>query len=291
MEQTFVETALARLQALAEENPRMAWAVQYYRFLIPALASAGSCLPELHIPPEILQKKLGAGQPVLVGEELDIHPEDSRVIFLSVSQATGAAIRSAIDPTRPPDDRLQSLQKITSHVANGSLDLVALLSTADYKRATLVSGLSNQYGLDDDLLVLLARNSLKVYLHAWREDLERQVNLDGWRRSSCPFCGSAPALAEIQGVERSRYLRCLQCGSRWPYPILKCAFCGNDDHRSLGIMQIEDEAQKYYAHTCELCQRYIKTVITFDPIPAEILLVEDLATLHLDNLLKEKGYR
>ena len=36
-----------------------------------------------------------------------------------------------------------------------------------------------------------------------------------WSEGYCPLCGAWPALAEVRGIERSRYLRCGRCGAEW----------------------------------------------------------------------------
>ncbi len=106
----------------------------------------------------------------------------------------------------------------------------------------------------------------------------------------CLVCGSAPALAEIQGKEGGRRLRCGLCAAGWPYPRVKCTFCANTNHLSLGTLSVEGEGEKYRVQTCDVCRGYVKVVVTFDPIPEDMLAVEDLATYHLDLVAAERGY-
>jgi FdhE protein len=94
----------------------------------------------------------------------------------------------------------------------------------------------------------------------------------------------------MQGKEAARRLRCGLCGASWFYPRLQCAVCQNDDYRSIGIIRVDGEEEKYRLQTCELCQGYIKIVITFEPTPFDLLAVEDLATLHLDLIADERGF-
>jgi FdhE protein len=183
------------------------------------------------------------------------------------------------------------IDRMIANIESGHLYPLALLSATSANRNDVVKETAARLDLDARLLELLVNNTLKAFLHAWRSSLQPYADVDTWQRSYCPFCGNPPALAEIQGVERSRYLRCLQCGSRWPYPNMVCAFCGNGDYHSLGIIQLEIESHKYYAHTCDCCRRYIKTVATFEAIPAALLPAENLATLHLDALAIERGYK
>jgi FdhE protein len=104
------------------------------------------------------------------------------------------------------------------------------------------------------------------------------------------MCGNTPTLSEIQGKEGERRLRCGWCGAGWYYPRLRCAFCRTDGHKTLGYLAVEGEEEKYRLQTCDVCRGYLKVVVTFDPIPVELLPVEDLATLHLDSIARERGF-
>lgn len=42
--------------------------------------------------------------------------------------------------------------------------------------------------------------------------------------------------------------------------------------------------------TCDKCGCYLKVISSFAPSPPELLVVEDLATLHLDYIAEERGY-
>jgi formate dehydrogenase maturation protein FdhE len=53
---------------------------------------------------------------------------------------------------------------------------------------------------------------------------------------------------------------------------------------------VEGEEEKYRLQTCDVCRRYIKVVVTYDPIPVDLLLVEDLVTLHLDHIAGERDF-
>ena len=41
---------------------------------------------------------------------------------------------------------------------------------------------------------------------------------------------------------------------------------------------------------CDRCRRYVKVIAAAAPTPADLLAVEDLATLHLDVIARERGY-
>jgi FdhE protein len=111
-----------------------------------------------------------------------------------------------------------------------------------------------------------------------------------WDHGYCPTCGSWPALAEMRGLEPTRYLRCGLCASSWEAPRFRCPFCGNSDHHNLGYFHAEGEEGKYRVATCEECRGYVKLVSTLFPLTVPQLLVKDVATLHLDLVAAQRGF-
>jgi FdhE protein len=105
---------------------------------------------------------------------------------------------------------------------------------------------------------------------------------------------SAQCVAVHHFLRRSRAGRCRLalwvCGANWYYPRLQCPFCRNHDHRTLGTISVEGEEVKYHVQTCDQFRGYLKVVVTFDPTPVDLLMVEDLATLHLDMIAVERQY-
>ena len=69
-----------------------------------------------------------------------------------------------------------------------------------------------------------------------------------------------------------------------------CAHCGTEDRSALGVLLPEGGAGTERIDTCDACRGYIKTVISHDPAPADLLAVIDLETLPLDFLARARGY-
>ncbi len=113
---------------------------------------------------------------------------------------------------------------------------------------------------------------------------------DTWSAGSCPVCGAWPALAEERGIERQKRLRCVRCGGDWGTEWQRCPFCGVTDHRHLGALVSESKGETRKAETCEGCHGYIKAVATLQPLPAETVAIEDVATVDLDVAALERGY-
>jgi FdhE protein len=186
--------------------------------------------------------------------------------------------------------RAAAAAQLRRAVEQNHLDLPVVWSALAGGDTQTLEHMARDLKLEAELLRLIAQNSLKPALRVWAQGLKRQVDLDEWRRGQCPMCGSPPALAEIQGKEGARHLRCTLCGADWSYPRLQCVFCRNRNHQQLGYLNVEGEAEKYSLQLCDLCRGYIKVIVTFEPTPVDLLAVEDLATLHLDMIAVERQY-
>jgi FdhE protein len=110
-----------------------------------------------------------------------------------------------------------------------------------------------------------------------------------WKRPACPFCGSAPSMAQLARTKkgRERLLSCGHCGSRWSYQRTSCAFCGNHDQDKLEILELERE-ERFRIDVCRDCNGYIKT---YTGEGEEDLLLADWTTLHLDILAGREGFQ
>ena len=308
-----IETALKRLDGLVQRTPEIVEAVAFYRAAIPALWQAQQAVPFFTLDPAAAQQKLESGQPLLVGEDLPLDGQATTDFFLHLCRLVERAAlpdtpnrsgwslfkRGKPDPATLMERAeagdgaaLQSAAagQIRRLVEQNQLHLAAVWEALATGDALRVEQTAVHLKLDPNLLRVLAQNSLKPALRVWARNLCQIVDLDHWRRGHCPMCGNAPALSEIQGKEGERRLRCAMCGAGWYYPRLQCPFCGTRGHKTLGYIAVEGEEEKYRLQTCETCRRYIKVVVTFDPIPEDLLAVEDLATLHLDHIANERGF-
>jgi FdhE protein len=115
----------------------------------------------------------------------------------------------------------------------------------------------------------------------WREE-------ERWLRNYCPTCGSAPAMAQLIGMDqgRKRLLVCGRCGTRWLFKRTECAFCGSDPER-LPVLSVEGEAGLRIDY-CESCKGFLKTYAGEGNEP---LLLSDWSSLHLDLLAHDRGLK
>jgi FdhE protein len=206
-------------------------------------------------------------------------------------------------------------QESAGRLVSASLDLVdlapVLQAALDGDRSATLSA-AVAANVDPEALAQLVDLALQPVLWEARAQIAALVDpetLDAWYRGFCPVCGSWPVLSELVGSERRRVLRCGRCGSGWPWIVLLCPYCGNDDHRTLGTLHeaADDDAGSGGAaasgtgeraaapaarvDTCERCHGYLKGIAAFASYPAVRLAAEDVATLHLDIAARAAGYR
>lgn len=109
----------------------------------------------------------------------------------------------------------------------------------------------------------------------------------GAAERTCPICGAQPVAAIVDGSTRVRYLTCSLCGTEWHLPRLTCAACGTEE--GLAYFRIEgDEGAE--AEACTACHGYLK-LFDREKRPGADPLADDVATLGLDVLLAEEGFR
>ena len=104
---------------------------------------------------------------------------------------------------------------------------------------------------------------------------------------ACPVCGALPVAGVVEGIGRRRFLSCALCASAWHVPRLQCVACGTD--AELAYLHAEgDPGVK--AEACSRCRTYVK-LFDEEHRPGVEPTADDLATLALDLVLAEEGWR
>jgi FdhE protein len=107
----------------------------------------------------------------------------------------------------------------------------------------------------------------------------------------CPICDASPVASIVHvaaGAEGYRYLYCSLCASEWHYVRALCTHCGSG--KSVSYQSIEGASQALRAECCDECHHYRKVAYREHDALVEPL-ADDLASLALDLLLSEAGYR
>lgn len=107
----------------------------------------------------------------------------------------------------------------------------------------------------------------------------------------CPTCGSLPVASVVRADSRSqglRYLHCALCATEWHMVRVKCSHCQNT--KDISYQSIENGPRGIRAECCDTCHTYRKILYQEEDVAVEPV-ADDLASLALDLLLGEAGYR
>jgi FdhE protein len=178
------------------------------------------------------------------------------------------------------------VDRIEAALVAGTLDLNKLLAGGG--RDSAIEQAAVDQGLDARILSFLVRSSTRPSIDAVRQQLCGDILVDGWDRSDCPVCGSAPMLSLLKGQRGLRHSLCSRCGCEWKVDRVSCCVCGNKDAGSLQYFHSEGDTA-CRIDLCDKCRHYIKT-IDCRSLEASDPYLEDLATLHLDVVATQKGY-
>lgn len=237
------------------------------------------------------ERALRAGEPLLTAGSLSFDQDDVAAELRSVARNLS---ETAVEGTPA---HATALRLAEAAVEVGSLALPALQNDAP-----AIERAASALGVDATTLAELVQLALQPVLWEAATQAAALGELDRWERGYCLCCGAWPGLAELIGTEKRRVLRCVRCGSGWSWLVLLCPYCGTDDHRDLGILELGAEtaagegadgveARGHRIDVCERCHGYVKAVQTFTSNSAVRLVAEDVATLYLDEAAKQAGYR
>jgi FdhE protein len=270
--------ALGELDKLSRTRPALQVPAAVLREVLPALF--GEVLPESPVPLSsgAARDKLAEGVPLLRGQAPPLDGAKFRQRWLAVCAAVER--HEGGGPARA----------VAEAVRGGGLDPAALLGEVLAAGAEGVHARAEALGLDAALTATVLRLSALPALARVAAALAPLRQQASWDAGYCPTCGSWPLLGELRGLEQTRFLRCGLCGTGWELPRLRCPFCDTQDHRQLLFLHAETDKDRYRAAACENCRGYVKIVSTLLAPPEPLLLVLDLATLHLDLVAAQRGF-
>jgi len=275
------QEAERRWLRLERQHPELADTIRYGRRLVALFIDERPSAPTFALTAEQARAKLTAGLPLLDEETLDFDlPGLHRFATLLCAWASEQAL---LGP---------AAAEIAQALQTGALTVEALLATAASGEHEAVIALATRLTLDSALLRTLAELTLSAGLMGLAQRLMSLVREAGtaWDIPICPICGGEPLLAELQGSGGERMLRCTTCGGGWRTLISRCVHCGTSDSTMLHYLAAEGEEGKYRIDLCDRCWGAMKGATTFATTPPELLLIEDIALLHLLHDAQARGY-
>jgi FdhE protein len=271
----------SRLDAAVRRHEALGPAAASLRALLAAMRAVPVRLPAGVPDARAAAARLHAGVPALTGEPL----LDGGGLVESVAALARAL---AGDGAASGDSLLAVAQAL--HSVGGTPGGTALAEAALGGAWDEVADVARRLDVDEYSLVAALDYAVRPVLRAAAAQLAPVLAGAVWARGSCPACGAPPLLAELRGAEEGRTLRCGRCASAWPFARLECPGCGERDHRRLLALHAEGEGDHRRADCCESCGLYVKGVAVLDPLAADAVIEEDLATAELDFAAVERGY-
>jgi FdhE protein len=107
----------------------------------------------------------------------------------------------------------------------------------------------------------------------------------------CPACGGPPVASMVvdwKGAHNARFCACALCGTLWNVVRIKCTLCAST--KGIAYHEIEGAGGIVKAETCDECHGYVK-LLQQNKEPSVDPIADDVASLGLDLLVREKGFR
>ena len=277
---TEVEKIKKRAATLIKERPSHKEVLEFYKDVVTeqySILSKVKTAP-IEIAGEDFKEKILQGFPLVEKRALNLDVPSATRLFKRLCKIMSLNKKAS-----------QDIERITQAYKTKEIDLKELFKQTDSDNNEYITALSKKLGVKEDVLLFLARNSIKPVFEAYAKELKKHVDQERWWKGYCPICGSEPFMAEFK-EDGARFLVCSSCNFEWRFNRLKCPFCENEDHEKLRYFHTEKEGTAYRVDVCEKCKRYIKTIDTNETGEIVIPLLEDAGTLHLDILAQKEGY-
>jgi FdhE protein len=266
---SFFSTRAARLRTLANGNP-----IGGYLRLMASLADAQ--------------------QQVLAKFEAAMPDADA----IARAQQTSMPLLPAVTPQRDPAwrdvlqrvlDRIEAAGAV-SPVLGKVLDGLRLASAAqlDAQADAIASQRFNEVDRATAPFIVAALQVVWCDL-ASRLDMRDIPYLD--TPGACPVCGAQPVASVVRiggPYQGYRYLQCGLCGTETHMVRVKCSHC--DSTKGIAYHGVEGGNEAWKAESCDECHTYRKIGYLEKDVDIEPL-ADDLASLTLDLLMNEAGYR
>lgn len=287
------EKILKRIDTIAKKLPRLAEVLSFGYEIMQLQdkmkdAINNKSLLSLKSDKKYLDKKLNNGEPIL--DKNDI----LNALDLKEWRDNYQKILHFIKKKRPQLE--ESISKIEEWGEKSEIEnlIKNYLPPLDITKNNVKE--TNEY--NNILLSFIIENSLKPSGKALGKifnEIFQTIDMNLWKLSRCPLCGTMARMGQIKGEEGVKYLICGFCETSWSFRRIECPYCENNDQETLKYFQVSipdiNEDSKMRVDVCIKCKRYIKTLDNkenvFEP---RSFGIEDLLTLYLDVMAKKEGY-
>ncbi|MFC1981462.1 formate dehydrogenase accessory protein FdhE [Chloroflexota bacterium] len=139
------------------------------------------------------------------------------------------------------------------------------------------------------LLEAIIHATIRPFLVSNFKALINMIDLERWRHTYCPICGSRPDFAFLDKERGARFLVCSRCDTEWLFQRLQCPYCGTQNQDDLAYFTNDEGVYRLYV--CERCHKYIKAIDLRHTKSEVLFQLERVLTLDLDRQAQEKGYK
>lgn len=270
---------IRHIDRLIQQRPVSRSALEAFRGIALLMEEARPEAMPVHVEQEVRDVQQKEGFPLFSREDL---PLDLKTAGDLLKKFLAHLSRSDRDDARGLEKALKKAESAGDWTEGL---FVSILKQDDQT----VAEMGRDVNLDPGVLTFLGKTALRPSMERLREDAAPYLDKTGWDKGYCPLCGSQPDMACLKKTGK-RYLHCELCGEKWPYPRIQCPFCNTVEQEKLGYFEAEEE-EGLRVYFCRECHRYIKTVDMRAFEETAPLEVEGLASLHLDVLAQENGFR
>ena len=267
---------------LAQLRPAYADMLAFYEavFICQEEAKADIDLEPIRLPPETVAERRQNGMPLVAISALAFDPASADRLL---EQLGGLAA------TQPTEMKTAAMA-LSRAVDAGDLDPRELFMRLLNGDDAFFQDTAARIGSESRTMAFLAYNSVQPSIEMRAAQLAAYLDPETvWRKGHCPVCGSAPGLAVLV-EEGRRVLCCSFCRHQWQAPRIFCVFCANTKTDELTYFFAEEE-KDLRVDVCERCRNSIKTVDRRNIGRPLFPPLEQVASLHLDMIAVEKGYR
>ena len=259
--------------------------VDFFRDILRAQQKTKSILNNknytLLLTDDQIDNKLKAGTPLLSITDIPLDALLIKELFNDICE---------ILQNQQNSDR-ETVQKVVAAQSSGALDLITLIEKLVVHDSDYFRKLCNKLEIREDILVFIALTMARPFFEMATSRIQKMIDKNKWLKNYCPACGSSAQISKIDKENGKRHLFCVLCGYEWRFARIKCAFCNNEDQKSLGFIDVKESS--YRIHLCKKCMRYLKTLDERKAVDDKNVInpsIEDIATTYLDMLAEEKGY-
>lgn len=270
---------VSHIDRLIQQRPAARTALAPFRELALLMAQTSPGVKPVQVNQGIREIQQKEGFPLFSRENLPLDFDSAADLLKAFLVHLSQAGRDDVKGLKKALKQIESADDWAERLFRGIL-------SQDEKTLT---DMATEVDLDPNVLAFLGKIALRPSIERFRETAARDMDNTGWDKGYCPVCGSQPDMAGFEKTGK-RYLHCELCGQEWPFPRIQCPFCSTTEQEQLGYFEAEEE-EGFRVYFCRECLRYIKTIDKKTFEEAAPLELENLATLHLDLLAQENGFK